>query len=77
MSLYNNKGEWKKTKSAKYLHFFDDGKNESLCNLSKNPTIIGGDYPRCPICRQFCGIRKHLLDNQTFGFKDDSFRRFK
>jgi len=76
MNLKND-GEWRKTPTAKYLHYFDPGKKESLCNLSKNATIIGGDYPKCPICRQFCGIRQHLLDNQTFGFKDDSLRRFK
>jgi hypothetical protein len=77
MNLYNNEGEWKKTPKSKYLHYFDPGRKESLCNLSKNPTIIGGNIPHCPICRQFCGIRKHLVDNQTFGFKDNLIRRFK
>jgi len=69
MNLYNNDGEWRKTPKTKYLHYFDPGKKESLCNLSKNATIVGGDFPKCPICRQFCGIRQHLVDNQNFVFK--------
>lgn len=71
MNLYNDDGEWRKTPKAKYFHYFDPGKKESLCNLSKNATVTTGDYPKCPICRQFCGIRKHLVDNQKFGFKDN------
>lgn len=63
-------GFWGKSKQAKYLHYFDNGKITSLCNLSKNPNVIGGDYPQCPICKQFLGIRRHLITNQSFKFKD-------
>jgi hypothetical protein len=67
-------GKWGKSKTSKYQHYFDEGKIVSLCNLSKNPVIIGGDYPHCPICTQFLGIRNYLITNQSFGFKDKSMR---
>jgi len=65
-----NKGTWMKTVQSKYLHYFHTGRKESLCNLSKNPTIVGGDFPYCSICKKFYRISQHLIDNQTFGFKD-------
>lgn len=70
MNLYNtDDGEWRKTPKTKYFHYFDPGKKESLCNLSKNATVTTGDFPKCPICRQFYGIRQHLVTNQNFKFK--------
>lgn len=66
MNLYENNGEWKKTPKSKYLHYFDPGKKISLCNLSKNATVIG-EFKKCPKCQKFYGLREKLVYNQNSG----------